>query len=84
MAPWAKKIWEKPEASPKSVVFFAQGEQHFFAVLSCYFFLLTVFFLAGFFAAAFFTGAFLAAGFFLTGIRSPPFHSQLRKSVKIM
>jgi hypothetical protein len=44
----------------------------------------TVFFLAGFFAAAFFTGAFLAAGFFLTGIRSPPFHSQLRKSVNIV
>ncbi|HEY5954872.1 MAG TPA: hypothetical protein VIT18_10925 [Terrimicrobiaceae bacterium] len=71
MVAWAKKIWEKPEASPKSVVFFAPGEKR--CVVDSAYFLPTVFFLAGFLAAAFFTGAFLAAGFFLAGIRSPPF-----------
>jgi hypothetical protein len=62
----AKKNWEKPMASPKSVLSFACASD------AGYFFLATVFFAAGFLAAAFFAGAFLA-GFFLAGIRSPPF-----------
>ena len=60
-------------ASPKSVVFFARGEQRCVAGFGDDYFLPTVFFLAGFLAAAFFTGAFLAADFFLAGIRFPPF-----------
>jgi hypothetical protein len=60
-------------ASPKSVVFFARGEQRYVAGFGDDYFLPTVFFLAGFLAAAFFTGAFLAADFFLAGIRFPPF-----------
>jgi hypothetical protein len=60
-------------ATPKSVVFFARGEQRCVAGFGDDYFLPTVFFLAGFLAAAFFTGAFLAADFFLAGIRFPPF-----------
>ena len=70
-------------ASPKSVVFFARGEQRCVAGFGDDYLLPTVFFLAGFLAAAFFTGAFWRR-IFLSWHSFSPFHSQLRKSVKIM
>ena len=43
----SKKNLGEAEASPKSVVFFARGEQRFFAVLGADLFLADRFFLSG-------------------------------------